>query len=224
MKRNFNLYHLAFILVTCSLLFTGCKKEPAEESTTVTDYDGNVYNIIKIGDQEWMDRNLDVTHYRNGEVILNSLTTANEEGGWSDYDNNPSYGDAYGKLYNSYAVHDTRGLAPEGWHVATYDDWMTLISSLGGFEVAGGILKETGTTHWNDPNTGATDAYGFKALPGGYGTSTFSYMGTYGGFWTSTRLENRPEETHMFWFYYNNPTIEHDSSTPMGISVRCIKD
>lgn len=229
MKINSNLSHMVFIIGTCLLILTSCKKESEEEKNTITDYDGNVYNIVKIGDQEWMDRNLEVIHYRNGDAIHSGLANAGTQGAWCNYDNNPNYGDIYGKLYSSWAVHDARGLAPEGWHVATYDDWMTLINLQGGLTVAGGILKETGTTHWNEPNTGATDVVGFKVLPGGYGsggsgTDYFYYLGEYAGFWTSTMLSVSTTQTYMFWFYSNNPTIEEDNSSPMGLSVRCIKD
>ncbi len=222
MRGRFTLNLLAFILMTCLLFVTGCKKEPGEENTTVTDYDGNVYSIIKIGDQEWLDRNLAVTHYRNGDPL--NVALGGDQGAWINYNNDPSIGAVYGKPYNSQAVHDARGLAPEGWHVATRDDWTTLIETLGGLAVAGGKLKETGTTHWEAPNEGATDEYGFKALPGGYAAGDSYYLGRYGGFWTSTMVDQSPNSTYMFYFYAENTTVEPDSSTPMGFSVRCVRD
>jgi uncharacterized protein (TIGR02145 family) len=222
MRSRFNLNYLAFILMTCLLIVTGCKKEPNEEVTTVTDFDGNIYNIIKIGDQEWLDRNLAVTHYRNGDLLNTAL--GGDQGAWINYNNNSSIGTVYGKLYNSQAVHDLRGLAPEGWHVATRDDWTTLIETLGGLPVAGGKLKETGTVHWEAPNEGATDEYGFKALPGGYASGASYYLGRYAGFWTSTKVDSSPDGTYMFWLYAENTTVETDWSTPMGFSVRCVRD
>lgn len=224
MTELIKMKRLALIMLTLAVIAAGCKKDPPEEQTTVTDIDGNVYNIIKIGNQEWMDRNLAVTHYRNGTAIHSGLSTANDEGAWSDYNNDPAIGAVYGKLYNSQAVHDPRGLAPEGWHVATRDDWTALIETAGGLSVAGGKLKETGTAHWDAPNEGASDEFGFKALPGGYGVVTFSYLGKYGGFWTSTKVENSPGQTYMFWLYAENTTVETDSSTPLGFSVRCVRD
>lgn len=214
---------LTFVFLSGVIFLAGCSKDTEEEKKTVTDFDGNVYNIIKIGDQEWMDRNLAVTHYRNGDPVANVLGTS--EGGWINYNNDPVTGEIYGKLYNSQAVLDARGLAPEGWHVATREDWIELIDLLGGFDVAGGKLKEVGTEHWDEPNAGATDEYGFKALPGGYATSGASYyLGRYAGFWTSTILENSPNQTVMYYLYADNPTVEQDSSTPMGFSARCVRD
>lgn len=227
MRGRFNLNHLAVLLLSFIVLLAGCKKEPAAEETTVTDYDGNVYNIIKIGDKEWLDRNLMVTHYRNGDPIPNSFGTPGNEGGWVNYNNDAAIGNVYGRLYNSYAVHDTRGLAPEGWHVATRQDWLDLIEFAGGFAAAGGKLKEMGTEHWAHPNEGAADTYGFKALAGGYCSSAgnpASYLGNYASFWTSTRLEGNPNQTHMFWLYASNTTVEADNSSPMGFSVRCVRD
>ena len=177
MKRRFNLNHLVFILIACVVVVAGCKKEPGEENTTVTDYDGNVYNIIRIGDQEWLDRNLAVTHYRNGDPLNTVL--GGEQGAWINYNNDPAIGEVYGKLYNSQAVLDPRGLAPEGWHVATRQEWLDLIDLLGGFSMAGGKLKEMGTEHWEAPNAGASDDYGFCALPGGYASGGSSYLGRY---------------------------------------------
>jgi len=224
MRSIYRLGLLTFVFLSGVVFISGCSKDTEENKKTVTDYDGNVYNIIKIGDQEWMDRNLAVTHYNNGDPIANVLGTA--EGGWINYNNDPAIGDVYGKIYNSQAVLDARGLAPEGWHVATREDWVELVSFLGGFDVAGGKLKEKGTSHWNAPNAGATDDYGFKGLPGGYATSNGSsyYLGRYAGFWTSTILENYPDQTVMYYLYADNPTVEQDSSTPMGFSVRCIRD
>jgi uncharacterized protein (TIGR02145 family) len=222
MKGRLYFSNAAFILIACVLIMTGCKKEPGGENTTVTDIDGNVYNIIKIGDQEWLDKNLAVTRYRNGDQLNTAL--GGDLGAWINYNNDPSIGAVYGKLYNSQAVHDPRGLAPEGWHVATRDDWTTLIETVGGLPVAGGKLKETGTTHWDAPNDGAIDQYGFKALPGGYASGGSYYLGKYAGFWTSTKVDTSPDGTYMFWLYAENTTVETDWSTPMGFSVRCVRD
>jgi len=215
----------ALVLVAVLFTFNSCKKDDPKEKTTVTDIDGNVYNIIKIGNQEWLDRNLNVTHYRNGDPILNDLSTAGTQGAWINYGNLTANGDIYGKLYNSFAGHDPRGIAPEGWHVPTKDEWVELINFLGGFSVAGGKLKEVGLAHWLEPNTSATDDFGFKALPGGYAGGTGSYMGNYASFWTTTKIGTDTNETYMFYLYYNNSTVEQDSDFgSSGYSVRCIRD
>ena len=214
----------AILFMAGIFILNGCKKEN-DEPETVTDIDGNVYNIIKIGNQEWLDRNLNVTRYRNGDPLLQGLTGANEQGAWINYGNSEANGEIYGKLYNSFAVHDARGLAPVGWRVPTRNEWEELINLMGGFDVAGGKLKERGLEHWLDPNADATDDYGFKALPGGYAGGTGVYLGNYASFWTSTRIREDTNETNNFWFYYNNATVERDSDYGgSGYSVRCIRD
>lgn len=227
MKKRALLTIPVMLVLAMGILLGGCKKETPPEPNTVSDIDGNVYDIITIGDQQWMSRNLEVTHYRNGDPLVNGIATANPDkaGAWMYYNNNAETGAVYGNLYNSYAVNDSRGLAPEGWHVATLEDWQTLIDYAGGNSVAGGKLKETGTNHWKEPNTDATDLYNFRALPGGYGTSTCYFLGDYAAFWTSTIVEGYTEATYNFYLYYNNPTIEQDwDSGASGYSVRCVKD
>src|ERR1035437_1728963 len=142
--------------------------------------------------QVWMLKNLDVSTYRNGDWIpevtdpgaWSALTT----GAWCWYNNDPTMGVIYGKLYNWYAVNDPRGLAPTGWHVPSDAEWWTLSTCLGGAAVAGGAMKETGTTHWTSPNTGATNSSGFTGLPEGLRTDggPFYDVGSYGGWWSST--------------------------------------
>src|SRR5690606_33259564 len=97
-------------------------------------------------------------------TIWGNLTT----GAWCYYNNDPANEIIYGKLYNWYAVNDPRGLAPVGWHIPSDSEWTILTDYLGGFEVAGGKMKETGTTHWANPNIGADNSSGFTGLPGGY--------------------------------------------------------
>ena len=197
---------------------------------TVTDIDGNVYQTIQIGDQEWIMENLKVTHYRNGDPIThltsNSAWTLTSSGAYCVYGNNPSNAETYGNLYNWYAVGDSRGLAPEGWHVPTDDEWTTLANYLGGSSVAGGKLKETGYEHWNPPNTGATNESGFTALPGGYRIYFSGYyldMGNGGYFWSSAEYGS-----YNAWYrllYCNYSEIFRSSyGKKSGFSVRCIRD
>jgi len=196
---------------------------------TVTDIDGNLYYTIIIGDQEWMMENLRVTRYRNGATIPNvtdntewsALTT----GAYRHYDNNSSNGDTYGVLYNWYSISHNTTIAPEGWHVPTNDEWQVLIDYLGGDAIAGGKMKETGTTHWVAPNTGATNESGFTALPGGYcgPYGDFSSMGWGGYFWSATehvstnaydcRLYALDSEVSQSYFYKR-----------AGYAVRCLRN
>jgi uncharacterized protein (TIGR02145 family) len=113
-----------------------------------------------------------------------NLTT----GAWCYYNNDPANGAIYGKIYNAYAVNDPRGLAPQGWHVPTNPEYGILSSFLGGFTVAGGKMKQVGTTNWLAPNTGATNSSGFTGLPGGYRSAlgNFFDIGNNINFWTST--------------------------------------
>ena len=200
---------------------------------TVTDIDGNVYQTVTIGNQEWLAENLKVTHYRNGEVIPNetddntwdSLTT----GAWCTYDNsgNEDTVATYGRLYNWYAVSDSRDIAPTGWHVATDAEWQMLVDSLGGDTVAGGQLKEVGTTHWASPNTGATNESGFSALPGGYrgGSSggTYNVVGIVAYFWSSTEFSSVGAWNRSLSYGYSD-LYRGSSGKGDGFSVRCVRD
>jgi uncharacterized protein (TIGR02145 family) len=180
----FPLIVMGFLL----MLTNGCKKD--DDKSTVTDTDGNVYHTVTIGTQTWMAENLKVTKYRNGDTIPNVTDTTEwynlSTGAYCDYENTASNSSVYGKLYNWYALADSRNIAPAGWHVASDAEWTTLTTFLGG-EV-GGKLKEKGTAHWLSPNEGATNETGFTALPAGCRGSVgyFYYLGSYAYFWSST--------------------------------------
>jgi uncharacterized protein (TIGR02145 family) len=181
-----------------------------------------------IGSQIWMKQNLGVSKYRNGDVIpqvQNPTEWANlTTGAWCYYSNDTANGTVYGKLYNWFAVNDPRGLAPEGWHVATNAEWTSLTSFLGGATLAGGPLKAT--TNWTSPNTGATNSSGFTALPGGGRLGTaFGYLGAFGVWWTATE---DPTQNALAWYriLYNNSTKSevYHNYKQFGLSVRCVKD
>ena len=163
---------LLFTLVSCSKKDDPFNQVNNQNAATVTDIDGNVYHTVTIGTQTWMVENLKTTRYRNGEAIPNITDNASWAAlitcAYCDYNNIPSNSITYGKLYNWYAVNDSRNIAPMGWHVSTDAEWTTLTTFLGGTSIAGGKLKENGTIHWNSPNVGATNETGFSALPGGY--------------------------------------------------------
>jgi uncharacterized protein (TIGR02145 family) len=154
------------------VIYVGCGKEDPVKGIPV-DIDGNEYHTVIIGGQEWMVENLRVTPYRNGDPIPNVSDTTSwralTTGAYCSYDNDPSCSAMYGNLYNWYAVNDFRQIAPEGWHVPTYEEWIVLETHLGGDTIAGGKLKESGTEHWRAPNVGGTNESGFSALPGGTG-------------------------------------------------------
>ena len=161
--------HLLVVSALVVLLVTGCKKD--NDDSTVTDIDGNVYKTITIGAQVWMKENLKVTKLNDGtaiELVINDddwgISTSP---GYCWYDNDVNNKNLYGGLYNGYCV-ITGKLCPTGWHVPTDSEWTELSDYLGGDDVAGGKMKETGTTHWLSPNTDANNESGFTGLPGGY--------------------------------------------------------
>lgn len=194
----------------------------------VTDYDGNTYKTVVIGKQEWTAENLNVSHYRNGDVIpqvtnkeeWSKLTT----GAWCYYSNNSENGKTYGKLYNWYAVNDKRGLAPEGWHIPSDAEWTELTDYLGGEEVAGGKLKATSL--WKSPNKGGTNSSGFAAFPGGlrHDYGRFSYVGSNGYFWSTSVYDY----SRLAWIRYlvcaGSDVIRFTSFETYGFSIRCVKD
>jgi uncharacterized protein (TIGR02145 family) len=178
-----------------------------------------------------MTKNLDVATYRNGDPIPKVTSTAAwlalTTGAYCYYNNDSTtYAATYGKLYNWYAVNDPRGLAPEGWYIPTDFEWTTLATCLGGNPVAGGPLKETGTTHWNTPNAGATNLTGFTGLPGGqraHTTGNFFYVGNGGYWWSST--ENGTDNVWYSTLRYNFDDLSKISSNKtVGLSVRCVRD
>jgi uncharacterized protein (TIGR02145 family) len=155
---------------------------------------------VQIGKQTWMLENLNVDHFKNGDKILQAKTDEewfnadkNRIPAWCYYDNDSINGKKFGKLYNEYAVFDKRGLAPEGWHIPSNPEWEELANFLGGRDVAGGALKETGIKNWSPPNEGATNSTGFTALPTGVrlcdrkGNVWFENLDFHGIYWTSTR-------------------------------------
>ena len=166
---------------------------PTPVANKMIDIDGNQYDVITIGNQIWMKENLKVSKYRNGESIPTGLDNSAWEntnmGAYAIY-NNVNI-DIYGKLYNWYAVTDSRGLCPSGWHLPSDREWTTLTNYLRGESVAGGKMKSSGTTYWIDPNTAATNESGFSALPGGFRkfNGDFSSIRDLAFFWSATEFD-----------------------------------
>jgi uncharacterized protein (TIGR02145 family) len=192
---------------------------------TMTDVDGNVYKTITIGTQTWMAENLKTTRYRNGEPIPNVTATwaGLTTGAYCWFNNDATtYKATYGALYNWYAVADSRNIAPTGWHVPTDAEWTTLTTFLGGESVAGGKLKETGTSHWIVPNSGATNSSGFAALPGGSHYYQNS-VGVNGNWWSITVDDATFARGRGLDYYYTNVSFNgYDKKS--GFSIRCVKD
>jgi len=239
LNKTTGLFTLALLIVV-----VGCGKNPTSilesdengmksevynmiaEGPSCIDADGNVYKVVKIGDQWWMAENLRTTHFKNGEQIpevrdrneWRNLRTA----AFCYYENDITIETEYGLLYNWKATTDRRNIAPEGWHVPTDTEFQTLENYLGGRGKAGGKLKEQGNEHWAYPNN-ASNSSGFTALPGGYRDSRGDFYGKpgFGFFWTSTKSHisgawNRYLD-HMF--------VELERSNfhnRSGFSVRCV--
>jgi uncharacterized protein (TIGR02145 family) len=204
-------------------------------------FGGYTYATVVLGNgQEWMAENLRTTTYANGDPIpnvtdntaWNQLTT----GAWAHYDNNASYENPYGKLYNWYAVSDPRNVCPTNWHVPTDAEWNTLVgyldptydpNAIGSQSVtAGGKMKSTGTQYWIAPNTGATNESGFSGLPGGSRASdsgAFGNLGFLGWWWSASESGAETAWTRDLGLNsaglvrFNNPKRD-------GFSVRCLRD
>jgi len=200
----------------------------------------NIYKIVSeevtcfdvtIGSQIWTGCNLNVSEFRDGTPIPEitdaiswySATTP----AWCYYQNVTANGLVYGKLYNWYAISETLhgGLAPSGYHIPTISEWNTLLTTVGGNTVAGGELKEIGTSHWNTPNTGAVDTFNFTALGGGLRdgtTSVFYSLKQYAEFWASDLYLGLP-----LTYTVSKDSVAISSHTgieTLGASVRLIKD
>jgi uncharacterized protein (TIGR02145 family) len=212
-------------------LFYSCSKN---DSPTAQN-NNSASSDVTIGSQTWSARNLDVDHYRNGDIIpqvtdatqWTNLTT----GAWCYYNNDPANGPIYGKLYNWYAVNDPRGLAPSGYHIPTDNEWTILTNYLGGLNVAGSKMKETGTSHWSYPNSDATNSSGFNAIPGGfrdYSLGIFFSRTVFGYWWSSTSgasTSNFNTNKYYRQLHSDSGVVTRDAFyASSGYSVRCIKD
>jgi len=201
--------------------------------SSVTDIEGNVYRTVKIGNQWWMAENLKTTKFNDGttipEVMENSewlSVSADHLPAFSWYDNNSENKDIYGGLYNWTAAGNDK-LCPTGWHIPDSHEYLELCLSIdpdaaiGYFsEIAGGVLKEKGLAHWISPNTGATDEFGFTALPGGVrdANAAFINLGNEGSFWSDNGLSS------CNMSYENSVAKFIEGGNEYGRSVRCIKD
>jgi len=254
MKCNHTFSALLFVSAVLMIFVSNCKKEddskegdnnptnpyngkstavfnPAVIYGSMSDIDGNIYKTVTIGTQTWMAENLRTTKYNDGTNILNvkddSEWAALESGAYCNYNNteNADTIATYGRLYNFYAV-STGKLAPKGWHVPSDAEWTELTDYLGGAGVAGDNLKETGTTHWTSPNTGATNETGFTALPGAYRlpTGTFYDIGYSGYWWSVTEYDATHAWHRLMDYYFSDVLWDYGGGKEVGFSVRCVRD
>ncbi len=189
---------------------------------------------VKIGEQVWMTKNLDVNTFANGDLITEAktrvewnLASDNHLPAWCYYNNDTAVGSKYGKLYNWYAVADKRGLPPKGWHIANDAEWKKLFDNLGGIRKAGNELKSSSS--WSRRGNG-NNSSGFTGLPGGdrdasnngYSGGYFGYINIYAFWWTST--QNNAKNALSYNLFQDGLVRRHFDLKGYGYSVRCIKD
>ncbi len=215
---------------------------PELEYGSMSDYDGNSYSTIIIGEQTWMAEDLKVRHYSDGTPIAEVLGDENwaalsDEGAYCWYDDHVAYADTFGALYNWHAAVDTAGLCPSGWHLPSDEEWQQMEMALGmSAESAGindwrgsnegGFLKEVGYTHWEIYNDSATNLSGFTALPGGFRNhnGSFSGAGTYATYWTASSLEVGTGVYYRALHHERGGVYRHSNRSSQAFSVRCVKD
>jgi uncharacterized protein (TIGR02145 family) len=225
-----------------SVIFYKPTIEETTSGTFIDSRDGNEYNWVQIGDQVWMAENLAYL------PSVNMVADGSEDAAGSYYYvygyDGTNVADAkatdnyatYGVLYNWTAAMDgeassttnpsgIQGVCPAGWHLPSDAEWTELTDYLGGTSVAGGKLKETGTTHWASPNTGATNETGFTALPGGYryGDGAFDGIGSSGYWWSATE-HNSNNAWNRVMYCYNSNVYRFSLNKELWFSVRCLRD
>lgn len=208
------------LIIASTLLVASC-------SGGVKDYDGVIYKTVKLGNQIWMAENLNVSHFRNGEIIPEVQSVAEwvrfgEEGkpAWCYMENEPSNGTRYGKLYNWFAAADPRGLAPEGWHIASDEEWTIMTGYLGGGVLAAINMRTTGLE-----GTGNNDLEGFSGLPGGCRNNFGNFYGadSFGYWWSSTAI-NSADAWIRILNYVKCDLNNRNFNKIYGSSIRCIRN
>jgi uncharacterized protein (TIGR02145 family) len=213
-------------LLSLMVLVSSCKKDD-DDGVVCKDADGNVYKTVKIGTQVWMAENLKVTQLNDGSPMTNKTVDGDWQNltapGYCYYNNDITNKTGYGALYNFYAVKSDK-LAPTGWHIPSEAEWQVLINFLGGEAVAGGKLKEKGFVHWKDPNTDATNNYGFSAVGGGHRHPSIGFfaLNETGFYWTTDIDGNYAICREIN--YDDANCVNWTTSLNQGFSVRCIKD
>ncbi len=216
--------------------------QPCPGTPTVTDIDGNVYNTVLIGDQCWMKENLKTTKYRNGEPIEypgsnNTVWFNNTSGAYAWYDNDISYKDIYGALYNWYAVNNANGLCPSGWYVPSDEEWKILEGTVDslydvGHEMWNGTdwrgsdvgKKLKATSGWIEDGNG-TDDYGFAALPSAsrYFNGYFGHLNIFGSWWSATEHSSTTYAWRRNLHADRDKALRWNKLKESGLSVRCLK-
>jgi uncharacterized protein (TIGR02145 family) len=218
------------------ILFTfSCKGVVKDQDNNTTEQDNGTFKTVTIGNQVWMAENLNISKFRNGDIIpeVRSAYEWKEAGNsgnpaWCYYENDTDNGTKYGKLYNWYAVVDSRNIAPEGWHIPSYNEWIKLIENFGGRESAGKKLKST--VGWYKEGNGDNES-GFAGLPGGYryASGDFDKIDQNGFWWSTSVFDDNALLNvdnalyHVLKYSEDNAEVVNYSKLG-GFSVRCVKD
>jgi uncharacterized protein (TIGR02145 family) len=217
-----------FTVMTVMAVSASLFAQQGKIGAKIKDIEGNLYKTVTIGTQQWMAENLKVSKYSDGTTIPNITDNTqwqnNTTGAWSYFKNDAANNTKYGKLYNWYAVSKTN-VCPTGWHVPTDAEWTVLTDYLGGAHVAGGKMKEVGTTSWSSTIWGSTNKSLFTGLPGGYryDDGDYSSIGLIGRWWSSSEGNatnawyiDLPNDGGMAYSYKDYKSF--------GFSVRCLRD
>jgi len=197
---------------------------------TVSDIDGNVYNTVMINGKWWMAENLNTTRYANGDQIptisiqdtLDYQTTT--LGAWNIYNDFYPNAEVFGRLYNWFTAVDSRNVCPAGWHVPTDSIYISLIDSVGGYQVAGSTFKSH--MYWNNYDQNVTNELGFSALPGGSRNYSGYYTGitSNGPIWTSSVSQWNSLVAWFFSVNFSGTGTVNGTYKNNGYSIRCIMD
>ena len=195
----------------------------------VADVDGNQYQTVKIGMQEWMAKNLTTTKYNDGtpiaEITNSQLWQTDINGAWCYYDNNANNESDHGRLYNWYAIENIKNVCPAGWKVPTVVEFKYLIDSIG--HPNGGQLKEVGLDYWNSPNKDASNATGWSGRGSGYrqDDGTFISINNMANYWTQDEIQSTPTFAQYFILSANSGSLGYDPRDKgAGKSIRCLKE
>ncbi len=215
----FNPLNILFSL--CTILFLcGCQSQTTESTreeptSTFKDVDGNTYKVKKVGNKYWIVDNFRALKSSSGQPLQ----------GVYSYNDSISNTALFGRLYTWNAAVEA---TPPGWRLPTKDDWEELFAAQGGTSVAGGNLKETGTTRWNSPNAGAKNSAGLSLVGSGFRgpDGTYYDLGKHGSYWGTA---NQAQDPFCVYLYYNYTNVKSevspiDKTSGIAFAVRYVKE
>jgi uncharacterized protein (TIGR02145 family) len=223
-------------ILFCLVFLVVLSSNGNSQTESITDRQGNTYKTVRIGDQTWMAENLRATKYANGDdiphITIDSIWANTHAGAYCYYENNAENIRMYGNLYNWYTVNNDKGVCPEGWHVPSDHEWMTLEEYLGMTASEAGRMTAWRGTHEGDklkvPGFGGNNSSGFSVIGSGYRDpmGIFKAQGTDNDFWTSTPYTSDNILNGILHGFLNTKsTVVRNFHVPgYGFCVRCIMD